>query len=424
MSAASPASAQQAGEGGVRRPFRGLFGGDSGTPTENGQHMSVSFTALGAYDDNVFAGERGSTNPQFQRPGVYGAMTTGLVYSNQGDRHSFDATGTAAFRYYPDQDAVSSTQQMGSIAYGMRLGRTSLQLSQAAVRAPRFGFQGFPELAPIDGSSLSTEPLAFGTNDFDLTLLEMVRLASGASVTQTLSSRSSLSFNYSLRHTRFPDGAPDVTNQQGGGQYDRQITRGASLRLGYGYRQFGVASPNGQTGVHDINVGVNYQRALSFSRRTTLHFDSGSSMVARQGRTFIRLTGVADLEHEIGRTWTARAAFQRGVRMIDGFAEPAFSNSISAQVGGLVARRIDVSGNVAYVKGLTGIGEDALDSRFTTYAATLTVRYAFSPILAAYTQVLRYRYVFGEDVQLPAGFDRSVERGGARFGVTSSIPLF
>lgn len=424
MSAVSPAAAQQAGEGGVRRPFRGLFAGDTGTPTADGQHMSVSFSALGAYDDNVFAGERGRTNPQFQRPGVYSSLTTGGVYSNQGDRQSLDASVTGAFRFYPEDQSLSSTQQVGSISYGTRLGRTSIQLSQLLLRAPRFGFQGFPTIDPLTDSALGLGDLEFGTNDFDVALRQVLRSASAASVTRAFGSRSSVSFNYAFRHTGFPDGGPSLTTQRGGGQYDRQLTRSASLRLGYGYRQFTLAETNEATGVHDINVGINYQKALSFSRRTTLQFDTGSAVMNRQDRTYLRLTGSADLEHEIGRTWTALVAFRRGLRFIDGFTEPAFSNSVSAQVGGLVTRRLDVSANVAYVKGLNGVGDDGTNQRFSTYAGTLTIRYALSQLLAVYTQALRYHYVFGDDIVLPEGFERSIGRSGVRFGLTSNIPLF
>ncbi len=424
MSAAPPAVAQQAGEGGVRRPFRGLFAGDAGTPTENGQHMSVSFSALGAYDDNVFAGERGSANPRFQRPGVYSSLTTGLVYSNRSERQAVDANLSGAFRFYPEDQSLSSTQQAGSVSYGTRVGRTSIQLSQMLLRAPRFGFQGFPTIDPVTDSALGLGDLEFGTNDFDVALRQVLRLASAASVARTFGPRSSVSFNYAFRHTDFADGGPSLTTQRGGGQYDLQLTRSASLRLGYGYRQFTLAGTDERTGVHDINVGINYQKALSFSRRTTLQFNTGSSVMNRRNRTFVRLTGSADLEHEIGRTWTALVAFRRGLRFIDGFTEPALSNSVSAQVGGLVTRRLDVSANIAYVKGLSGVGDDGTNQRFSTYASTLTVRYALSQLLAVYTQALRYHYVFGDGIALPEGFDRTIGRSGVRFGLTSNIPLF
>ena len=66
----------------------------------------------------------------------------------------------------------------------------------------------------------------------------------------------------------------DLRSYEVGGRYRHGLSRYATLRLGYIYRKgaYGFTRIDGPSVVHDIDIGIDYARALSFSRRTTLTF--------------------------------------------------------------------------------------------------------------------------------------------------------
>jgi hypothetical protein len=75
--------------------------------------------------------------------------------------------------------------------------------------------------------------------------------------------------------------------------------------------------------LHNVQAGINYGRPLSISRRTSFSFSTGSAIAVRDDlsnpdaapATTARLTGNASLTHELGRTWTARATYRRGLTL-------------------------------------------------------------------------------------------------------------
>src|SRR5204862_2967615 len=115
-----------------------------------------------------------------------------------------------------------------------------------------------------------------------------------------------------------------------GGIYQRHISRDATLHLGYVYQegQFGVQAQARPAAVHNIDAGLDYHRALSFSRRTKIDFATGSTIVnlpAAEGLTSsqlqYRVTGTAGLTRDMGRTWRARLGYNRGVGFWEAFRE-------------------------------------------------------------------------------------------------------
>ena len=82
------------------------------------------------------------------------------------------------------------------------------------------------------------------------------------------------------------------------------------------------------TAIHDIDVGVDYARPLSLTRRTTLDFGTGSSVVtmptldlgqeAGATETQVRFVGDVGVTHEMGRTWRLRLGYNRGVGFAGG----------------------------------------------------------------------------------------------------------
>jgi hypothetical protein len=172
---------------------------------------------------------------------------------------------------------------------------------------------------------------------------------------------------------------------------------------------------------HDIDLGIDYHRSLSFSRNTTISFGSGSSALTGQQRTVYVITGQTTLAHSIGRTWSATASYRRGLDLLDGFAGPALSSTASANVGGSLSRRIAFSSRAAVSKGQIGLtGEDR---GYLTASATAGLDVTLGRRAAFDAQYFYYRQRFGSGVTLMPALSNGMDRQGVRVGFTLRAPL-
>jgi hypothetical protein len=414
----------------MRRPYRGLFG-DPGDP-ETPQSLILSASLFGAYDDNVTTGVTGrqTFDPRLQRSGSYYGATAGLNYSlaKSLQRASFDiASGVSASGYRLDSDnnIVPHAHVAGNLSY--LLGRrTAVTLSPRVVYSRYYRFMLFPSLLGFDDDgALAGSP--------DTELFERTALRYGASVgfSHGFDARSSLSATYMTSFVDYQDGEFEDWRMQGAGiNFDRRLTANATLQLGYGYRM--SESPDLQTGpreTHNLNVGVSYSRALSFSRRTSFAFSTGSAILVNDDlavagtdpRMRFRLLGNATLNHEIGRTWTAQAAYSRGFVFREGFDDPFFTDAVSASVGGFVTRRLDLA-LLAHWSFAT-LDRPGNANNHDSVGASAQARYALTQFLALFARYVYYEYKFGENVPLDPDLARALDRHGVRVGITASLPL-
>ena len=154
------------------------------------------------------------------------------------------------------------------------------------------------------------------------------------------------------------------------GRFRYLIGRGLGVRLGYGHTEWTypeLTTSGGRIVDRRLDAGVDFARALSLSRRTTLAFDTGVAAVADQLDTYYRLVGNARLVHELGRTWNATAVYARELGVLQRIARPIFSNAFTVGVGGLANRRVQFQSNVGVSLGDVGLTADA--SGFDTYSA-------------------------------------------------------
>ena len=140
----------------------------------------------------------------------------------------------------------------------------------------------------------------------------------------------------------------------------------ASLRIGYALQEStfeGSSAP--VTRIQNLNIGVDYRKPLSRSRRTFLRFSTGSVISEQVAASPSQSKGgasrprVASLVHQMGRTWSAQAQYRRQVGYLDGFARPVFSDSANVAVGGLMTRRVDLFLNANYITGTIGLRQDS-----------------------------------------------------------------
>ena len=413
----------------VRRPYRGLFGGP--VDPNSTQSLVLSASVFGAYDDNVAAEITGTDklDPRLQQSGRYYGANVGLNYSLSKtlDRVTFGiASGAIANTYNVDEDRkiVPHVHLSGNLDYSITP-RTTLQFNQQAVYSKYYRFQLFPTvLGPDDDGALLGDP--------DVELYERIslRYAVGAGIRHRLTPRSSLSGSYHFGYVDAQDAGYEDWKSQGGViGYSRQVTTHATLNLGYGYRVSESSRPDGEPReIHDINLGMSYGRALSFSRRTSLQFSTGSAVMVSDNLTVpesdprarFHLVGSAILTHEIGRSWTANAAYHRGLMFREGFDDPFMADGVSARIGGLITRRLDVS---IAASGSLATQDRPGQNQYDSLAASAQARYALTSFLALYARYIYYQYEFGEDIPLEPGLPRSLDRQGVRVGLTTTIPL-
>jgi hypothetical protein len=225
-----------------------------------------------------------------------------------------------------------------------------------------------------------------------------------------------------------------------GGRYRHGVSRYASLRLGYAFRegQYGLTPTTPTTRVHDIDVGVDYARALSVTRRTSIDFSTGSSVVtvpaidpAGDGREVnevqLRLVGTVGLLHEMGRSWRLRVAYNRGVGFAEAFAEPVFADGFNASLHGFFNRRTDFSTNGGFSFGDVGLRPDSGISRsgdsFRTWFFSARSQYALGSLWAVYTEYLYYSQDLGATVIVPDGIPATLHRHTMQIGLTFWVPF-
>jgi hypothetical protein len=82
-------------------------------------------------------------------------------------------------------------------------------------------------------------------------------------------------YNFTQGDTAYGNGR--FTSQGANAGVRWSLTRNLGLRTGYGYQTATYGVDARTLGYHNIDVGVDYNKALSFSRRTTLSFGTGTS---------------------------------------------------------------------------------------------------------------------------------------------------
>ena len=176
--------------------------------------------------------------------------------------------------------------------------------------------------------------------------------------------------------------------------------------------------------------GVNYSRALSFSRRTTFSFGTGSAIVASERlqldgaepRTQVPSAGERDLAHELGRTWTAQLGYARGPSCRAMAVDELYStDGLTAAINGLVTRRFSLSAPATWaLSSLDRPGQNRHNGAVGDGAAALCAD-AVSGRSTLATSITSTSY--DEGIPLDPRIARAMDRQGVRVGLTTSIPL-
>jgi hypothetical protein len=410
-----PASAQAPRP---ERPYRGLFGSGVGDAE---QALTASASMATGWDDNLRAAARGDTRVSPTgipaESGSLGTFSGGLNYSFQRDLVTIHASATTAARYFPSlaRQFIRASQGRLTLSTSPREG-TSVSVSASASLQPYALNSLFP--GDTDNSVAASDVI-----DLDGYMSGDPRLsyAGSLSASQQLSRRTGASASYAYRRTEKPGVGTDFIHQNIGVRLTHGLASGVSAHAGYGYGE-GRALDQESYPHHRIDAGINYNRALSFTRRTTVSFNTGSTATQRNDRFRFHLTGSARVTHEIGRTWAAWAAYGRSVQFHETWREPGLGNSVTFGLGGLLSRRVQF--NAAGRAAFGTVGTQSGAPGFDHYAATASLSYAVTRFMSTVVSYGYYTHRYDDDVPLAAAVPRTLDRNSVRVGINLWAPIF
>jgi len=397
-----------------------LGGAQSGT----GQSLSVNWSLFSAYDDNVTAGQQGAAlDPRYMVNGVYGSANGQLVYTNRGEHAFFSATAASNGRYVPDLQEMSAFDGLGSVSFSTEIGRHGhFEGTQDLWYQPYYRLGVLTGIAPSAVTPISE---AEGTNQDRVALTSSKSFTSSGRVgfTENFTPRSAVTFDYNYLRSWFSDTDEQFTWQMGHGAFIHNLNRSLALRAGYGYgRGENTLAVDMPVVVNqNIDLGVDFNRRLSFSRRTRVSFSSGVTGIAEQDQKRYLVVADATVSREIGRTWNADFAFHRGVQYIAGFGDPLLSNTEQLRVAGLVNRRTSVGVSAGYSSGTVGIVTHT--GAFSTWTAGTEYQFALTRSLSFTTHYGYYRYDFDQGVLLPFGLPARANRQALYVGISGWLPI-
>jgi hypothetical protein len=413
---------------------------DPMAPQAGGQGLSLTLGVSETYDQvNLTPGlqpaaQNGASPvalPVYLRSGFHTRGNAALNYSydRQGERSSFFATANSRVSMY-SSSSRAFTSVGTAIGGSWPLGRrTSFNAAQTFSFAPYHNFGLFPASDPALEASLGASTVP--NINYAAASRQTYRYGLTTGLTRSMSKRSSFGLSYGATYTDFRDAAvKDLIDQHAAVRYTHSLSQGLSLHLGYGYGigSYGSYAANPiRRETHNIDIGADYSKALSFSRRTTFGFSTGSGLMTRSGAasqslsgsTDFRFTGAAHLNYQLGRTWSAQLAYRRGWNFVEGFSDPLFNDAVTAGLGGQLNPRTSAAVSASYLYGSMGYSGQRHDS----VGGTSMLRLRLRGSAVVYAQYVYYRYEFPGSIVPQTGFPTFFERNGARVGFSVGIPL-
>jgi hypothetical protein len=455
-SLAPRAGAQLTGTNGAQQlPSPAVFGG-ARSSQPGGNSVTLTLSGGGGYDTNVvydnagLGGGSGADGPVLgstsQTSSAFGGGGATLAWNSTRQRVSTFGMASANYRTFFDIDDYD----VQSYDFG---GGLSAQLTRRATisLAANAGVQPYYQLGVL-GNGLAggrpRPPLEGGSTfapDFQAAREEVLRFGGYASYAYQLGRLTTFSADVSrygfrpLNGTSEQSGFANLGSTFVGARLTRQLRQGLAARVGYGYTWFDSVInrtlPTGEViaetaGMHNIDVGLDYSKALSVSRRTSLSFGTGTTAWRRSiaandlqanGETQFNVNGYATLNRQFLRTWISSLTYTRGTSYLEGYNELVVFDQASVSIGGLFTDRLDFGAGVTYTNG--GI-QTGLGGRAENIGAGAQLRYGFTPSIAAfvsyaYTRAIVPPYMRPVDLLTTYRPDRQ----GVRVGVTVWVDL-
>jgi hypothetical protein len=409
-------------QGRPSRPFRGLFGASTSSSTS--QTLSASFAVFAGQDATASAGDQvvsagdTATDP-LRGSATFGAWSGALAYSLGTRRVDVTAQASLSSRYTPDPALqFPVARQVAVRARWQLLRHTRVNVSAQSVRQPISALSMFPGLTNTALNPVLYDNAAFGS------LQSYSSDGTSIQIEQALSTRSSLVFGYGYSQDGFSSAGRVRTAHAGSFSFSHQLTRSVSAHLAYqgSFGTYLTESGSAQRFRNDsVDVGIDYAGSLSLSRRTTLSFRTGSTIVTDHLVRRLSIVGDATLRRELGRTWDAAVSYNRQAGFVHTIAEPVFTDSVNGSLSGLLGRRVQVQSSIGAITGAVGLGE--ADRSYVAYQGGAGLSTAFSRYVAIRVDCTYYRYRSRGDALIVAGLPHLSGRS-VSVGVDVFAPLF
>jgi len=391
--------------------------------------LNVALTFAEAYDQDV-SDRSGSIAPQmFQGSGSYTTLTPQLEFKQNHGRVQMGVTAGSSVRYYGDLHETVVTNYASGIGFNIQLTpQTSMFLNEGLTYSPAllYGLFNSTAAAPAVGDTVPA-----GSN-YVLNMQRSYVYDSTASVTHKITGRMAVTVDGGFQYDDYTSGDtayPDLRTKHVGSHLSYGLSRNLKLRLGYTWKdgQY-IGAP--KTTENALDIGIDYSRPLSRTRKTEFTFSFGpmlengllTSATSQDPKRQYRFIADTAVSHQLGRTWKVQGSYHRGMGyFVEGFERPVFSAAYGAAVTGYVSRRVDVSLSAAYSSGDSGL--NAVQTQFTTYTGDARVRFGLNRILAFNVEYLFYYYKFDNGIPLPPDVPPYLTRNGVRTGLTMFVPV-
>jgi hypothetical protein len=421
------------------RPYGGLFAMQRVPTTQTLTFMGTMGTG---YDTNILSGGPAAVGSGISTPGAGPAQpstfengSASLSYSFAGRHISFGATGGTSANYYAALRAkpltVGDTASAG-VTWTVTP-RTSITGNVVASYGPVYSLPGVPAVPTAPDSPDQTNPASQASGqtlvlDSGSTLLieDHVNVMGGIALSHSLTRRASFSLSYGYNDVTSPSHSFDLSVQSYSGSFSYLLAKGLSAQLGYSQSsgRFGVdQTPTTSRG---LTGGLNFNRALSITRRTTLSFGSGLSALSnpaiRNGDPQYYLQVQASLVHEMGRTWTSSLSYNRSASFVATFVQPVLADSLTAGIGGRLSHRLQLQASAGVSSGTIGF-TGSTPNGFRAYFASTGLRADVGRSVSAGIDYAYYRYRFASGVQLPVGVGFQSDTQSVRVYVSVWAPI-
>jgi hypothetical protein len=387
-------------------------------PSEETRSLRLWLSAFGGYESDITG--TGAT-PETTPSAPYVGTRAALAYQIRSNKLEFSARSGADSRHYRADQSIEAVSYDGNIAFAADLTpRLKVGASVNAAYSPRFQFS----LLPIAGDI--SPDIAPPLLDYGVTAEKTLNYAMGANATLKVSRRSSFNASVSRGVYSLLDNNSAMHTRMFGGGYSYSATRHTTLRIGYGestsqYPLVTGSRPRRYT-QRIYDVGVNYSRPLSMSRRTTFSFGTGSGAIDDGQQTLYKVTGNAALTHQIRRSWNTSIVYARGLGIVGGFGEPFFADSVSANLQGHLTRKLMTLTTVGFSNGYIGLASSADD--YASFQASTRLEMVFkNDRIGVYGNYFYYGYRFDGATSSLVPIPRRMNRNGVRVGLAFRFPL-
>ena len=319
-----------------QRPVHGLFG-----RAASGDGLDVTVISFVGVDDDGAGGGIGglSGGPGLDSRdaanGQFDGFDISTLYAKKTGHVTFGVAERSGIRYYPNLDNLVGIQHNLAGGVSGQVGRTQINVAQTVGYQPFYSFSTLPglfEAQPGDVAT-STDPL--------LVTRPSLSLTTSGTLSQTMG-RAVLSFAGSMQRTEFTEESVTALQAESVmGRFLYHLSRDLGLVVAYGVQQgptLSIRIASRPTTSATSRSALDYDRALSISRRTKIGFTTGTAAVGdstTSGSIGYQLVGDGRISREFGRTWLATASYRRSVGMIAGFPQPMFSDGLAGSITGL-----------------------------------------------------------------------------------------